>query len=172
MRKLTPSGSDNGFAGPRKLRFSFAMSTVCASIDIAAAPELVWETVMDPMRLGDWVTIHRKLRHHDDGPLRQGYHMDQQIHMRGVSVDVHWTLVQCLAQERAVWEGRGPARSRARTEYALHPLSGGCTRFDYRNEFHAPLGPLGAFASRALVGGMPEREATRTLERLRTLLED
>ena len=34
-----------------------------------------------------------------------------------------------------------------------------------------PLGPLGALASRALVGGMPEREATHTLERLRALLE-
>jgi hypothetical protein len=50
-------------------------------------------------------------------------------------------------------------------------LSNGCTRFDYRNEFHPPLGPFGALASRALVGGMPEREAIHTLERLRALLE-
>jgi uncharacterized protein YndB with AHSA1/START domain len=155
---------------PRRLRFAFTMSTVCASIEIAAPPASVWETVMDPARLGDWVTIHRKLRYSDDGPLGVGYQMDQQIHLRGVSIDVHWTLVQCEPLERAVWEGRGPARARARTEYVLHPLSGGCTRFDYRNEFHAPLGPLGALAGRALVGGMPEREATRTLDRLRALL--
>jgi uncharacterized protein YndB with AHSA1/START domain len=147
------------------------MSTVTASIEIAAAPRAIWDTVMDPARLGDWVTIHRKLRDCDDGVPRVGYHMDQQIHLRGVSVDVHWTLVEYAPGERAVWEGRGPARSRARTEYVLHPTSNGCTRFDYRNEFHAPLGPLGALASRALVGGMPEREATRTLERLRLLLE-
>jgi uncharacterized protein YndB with AHSA1/START domain len=145
------------------------MSTVSASVEIAATPTSVWETVMDPERLADWVTIHRKLRHHDDGAPRVGYHMDQQIHLRGVSVDVHWTLVQCQPGERAVWEGSGPARSRARTEYELHPLSDGRTRFDYHNEFHAPLGPLGALASRALVGGMPEREATRTLHRLRAL---
>jgi hypothetical protein len=55
--------------------------------------------------------------------------------------------------------------------YQLETLADGCTRFDYANEFHAPLGPIGALASRALVGGMPEREATRTLERLRALLE-
>ncbi len=126
---------------------------------------------MDPARLGDWVTIHRKLRDSDVGPPRVGYHMDQQIHLRGVSVDVHWTLVECVPGERAVWKGRGPARSRAHTEYVLRPVSSGCTRFDYRNEFHAPLGPLGALAGRALVGGMPEREATRTLDRLRALLE-
>jgi uncharacterized protein YndB with AHSA1/START domain len=147
------------------------MSTVNASIEIAAPQAKVWDTVMDPARLGDWVTIHRKLRDNNEGALRVGYRMDQQIHLRGVSVDVHWTLVECVPGERAVWEGRGPARSRARTEYVLRPISSGSTRFDYRNEFHAPLGPLGALASRALVGGMPEREATRTLDRLRSLLE-
>jgi uncharacterized protein YndB with AHSA1/START domain len=147
------------------------MSTVCASTEIAATPASVWETVMDPARLGDWVTIHRKLRHCDDGPPRIGYRMDQQIHLRGVSVDVHWTLVECVPAQRAVWEGRGPAHSRARTEYELHPVPTGSTRFDYRNEFRAPLGAFGALASRALVGGMPEREATRTLARLRALLE-
>jgi uncharacterized protein YndB with AHSA1/START domain len=147
------------------------MSSVTASIEIAAPLSEVWDTVMDPARLADWVTIHRKLRYADVGVPRVGYHMDQQIHLRGVSVDVHWTLVESVPGERAVWEGRGPARSRARTEYVLHPTSKGSTRFDYRNEFHAPLGPLGALASRALVGGMPEREATRTLDRLRMLLE-
>ena len=147
------------------------MSTVTASIEIAAPPQKVWEIVMDPARLGDWVTIHRTLRHSDKGTARVGYRMDQQIHLRGVSVDVHWTLVECVPGEHAVWKGRGPARSRARTEYRLSPASDGSTRFDYRNEFHAPLGPLGALASRALVGGMPEREATHTLERLRTLVE-
>jgi uncharacterized protein YndB with AHSA1/START domain len=147
------------------------MSTVTASIEIAVPTARVWETVMDPTRLGDWVTIHRKLRDSDVGPPRVGYRMDQQIHLRGVSVDVHWTLVECVPGECAVWEGRGPARSRARTEYVLRPVSSDRTRFDYRNEFHAPLGPLGALASRALVGGMPEREAMRTLDRLRALLE-
>jgi uncharacterized protein YndB with AHSA1/START domain len=147
------------------------MSTVTSSIEIAAAPAEVWDTVMDPRRLGEWVTIHRRLRHHDEGPLRVGYRMDQQLHLRGVSVDVHWRLVECTPGEHAVWEGRGPARSRAMTEYTLTPRPGGGTRFDYRNEFHAPLGPVGALASRALVGGMPQREAARTLERLRALLE-
>ena len=46
--------------------------------------------VMDPERLGDWVTIHRRLLHADDGPPRVGYEMDQQIHLRGVSLEVHW----------------------------------------------------------------------------------
>ncbi len=146
------------------------MSVVTASIHIAAPPEEVWKLVMDPSCLGEWVTIHRKLVHADDGPPRVGYMMDQQIHMRGVSLEVHWTLVECRPGERAVWEGRGPARSHAHSEYVLSAQDGG-TRFDYRNEFRPPLGPVGALVSRALVGGMPEREAMRTLKRLRAHLE-
>jgi carbon monoxide dehydrogenase subunit G len=146
------------------------MSVVTVSTQIAATPEEVWKFVMDPARLGDWVTIHRRLVHADDGPARTGFEMDQQIHLRGVSLEVHWKLVDCEPCARAVWKGRGPARSRARTEYVLRGEGGG-TRFDYRNEFHPPLGPLGALASRALVGGIPEREAKRTLDRLRAHLE-
>ena len=146
------------------------MSVVVSSIHIDAPPEQVWGLVMDPGRLGEWVTIHRRLNDADEGPPRVGYRMDQHVHLRGVSLDVHWELVECRGCERAVWEGRGPARSRAHTEYLLTPEDGG-TRFDYRNEFHPPLGPLGAIVSRALVGGMPQREATRTLSRLRKLFD-
>jgi hypothetical protein len=146
------------------------MSVVTASIQIASPREDVWRMIMDPYRLGDWVTIHRKLLHADDGPARVGYEMDQRIHLRGVNLELHWRLIDCVVDERAVWEGRGPARSRARTEYVLSAEHGG-TLFDYRNEFRPPLGPVGTIVSRALVGGIPEREANRTLDRLRAQLE-
>lgn len=147
------------------------MSVVTASTHIAAPPEEVWDMVMDPSRLEQWVTIHRRLVRAERTVPRVGFEMDQQIHLRGVNMQVHWTLVECERPQRAVWEGRGPARSRARTEYLLRPDGSG-TRFDYRNEFHAPLGPLGAIVSRALARGMPEREAKRTLQRLRAYLEE
>jgi len=146
------------------------LSVVTAYTEIAVTPATVWAMIMDPGQLEKWVTIHRRLVRADDPPPRVGFEMDQQIHLRGVNLLVRWTLVDCCAPERAVWEGRGPARSRAHTEYALKPDGRG-TRFDYRNEFHAPLGPVGAVVSRALVRGIPEREAKRTLERLRTCLE-
>jgi uncharacterized protein YndB with AHSA1/START domain len=141
------------------------MSLVTASIRIAAEPAQVWRVVMDASSLERWVTIHRKLVRADDGPARIGYRMDQQIQLRGVHLEVHWKLIDCRPCELAVWEGRGPARSHARSEYVLTPDHGG-TRFDYRNEFRPPLGPVGALVSRALVGGIPEREAKRTLARL------
>jgi len=146
------------------------MSVVTASTQIAVAPTEVWNMIMDPQRLQDWVTIHRRLVHTDDGPVRVGFKMDQQIHLRGVNLEVHWKLIECRPNELAVWEGRGPARSRARTEYIIRAEGDG-TRFDYRNEFHPPLGPLGALVGRALGGDVLDREAKRTLNRLQTHLQ-
>jgi carbon monoxide dehydrogenase subunit G len=147
------------------------MSVVTTSILVPAPAHEVWEVIMDPTRLKDWVTIHRRLDRADDGPPRPGYEMEQHICLRGVEFKVRWELVDCKADQRAVWEGRGPARSHAHTEYRLRDEDGG-TRFDYHNEFRAPLGPLGAAASRALVGGVPEREAKRSLDRLRSLFSE
>lgn len=146
------------------------MSQVTASITIDTPPERLWAMVMDPDCLDSWVTIHRRLLHADSGPPKVGYRMDQRIQLRGVTVEVHWKLVECDPCRRAVWQGRGPARSRAQTEYLLKPAEGG-THFDYRNEFHAPLGPVGAIVSRALVGGIPQREANRSLEELKHQIE-
>jgi uncharacterized protein YndB with AHSA1/START domain len=140
------------------------MSEVISSITIDAPPEKVWDVIMDPTRFGEWVTIHRKLDSVSDGE------MVQTLHLRGVNFHVRWELITCERPTHAVWHGRGPAHSHAETEYRLTPVDGG-TRFAYRNEFKAPFGPLGAVASRALVGGLPEREAHATLRNLKTLVE-
>jgi uncharacterized protein YndB with AHSA1/START domain len=147
------------------------MSEVQTSIDIAASPEDVWALAMDPERLADWVTIHRRLDDHSDGRLRTGYEMEQTLCLRGVNFKVKWELVSCEQPFHAEWHGRGPARSHAETEYSLAATAGGGTRFRYRNEFRAPLGPVGAMASRAVVGGLPRREADASLERLKALAE-
>lgn len=125
---------------------------------------------MNPDRSGEWVTIHRGNGDHDDGPLRPGYQMSQRLCLRGISFDVHWELVEVDAPWYALWEGRGPARSTARIVDRLSEQDGG-TCFDYENEFKAPLGPLGAAASRALVGGLPQREADASLHKLKALIE-
>ena len=146
------------------------MSVVIASIDIAAPLQDVWDTVMDPARMGEWVTIVARLDHADRGPLRPGFRMSQTLHLRGVPFKVHWTLKDLDAPRYARWEGAGPARARAVTENRLSERNGH-THFDYRNEFRTPFGPLGAAASRVMMGGIPEKEANASLRRLREILE-
>jgi uncharacterized protein YndB with AHSA1/START domain len=144
---------------------------VTADITIDAPVEEVWNTALDPHRLHEWVTIHRNLEEADDGPIREGMHMKSSLCLRGATFKVSWRLTELDPQRCAVWEGRGPVRSTARTEYHFTPNADGGTDFHYVNEFKAPMGPLGKAASRALVGGLPKREADKSLAQLKRLLE-
>jgi uncharacterized protein YndB with AHSA1/START domain len=146
------------------------MSEVHAEIEIATPVQRVWETIMNPDRLKDWVTIHRSVDHVSQ-PLKQGSTMEQELRMRGVSFKVNWTLVDVSAPTTAQWDGRGPARSRARIRYELSPRGEDRTLFKYTNEFTPPGGMLGNVASRVIVGAASEREATGSLSRLKALLE-
>jgi uncharacterized protein YndB with AHSA1/START domain len=146
------------------------VSEVRVQIDIDAPPEQVYDLMLDPARLDEWVTIHRKVNRADSGEPREGFKMDQTLCLRHANFKVQWTLTEAERPHRATWEGRGPAGSYARTSYRLQ-ANGGGTRFVYENEFKAPGGFLGAAASRAVIGGVPEREANRSLSRLKSLLE-
>jgi carbon monoxide dehydrogenase subunit G len=147
------------------------MSEVRAVIEIDAPPERVYAVMLDPTRLHEWVTIHRKVNQVDDGTPRKGFHMDQTLCLRHANFKVRWTLTEADDPHAATWEGRGPAGSYARTSYRLKPAGDGRTRFEYENEFKAPGGILGKAASRVIVGGVPEREANRSLQNLKALLE-
>jgi uncharacterized protein YndB with AHSA1/START domain len=147
------------------------MSSVHVQIEIAAPVQRVWDTVMDPDRLEEWVTIHRAVANVSAKPLTSGATMDQTMHMRGVTFKVHWTLDQVNPPHLAVWEGRGPAHSSAQIRYELSEDGDGRTVFNYHNEFKPPGGRLGSIASRVVVGAASEREARKTLERLKALLE-
>ena len=95
------------------------MTLVRASIDIDAPPEQVYDLVLDPARLNEWVTIHRRVNSRDAGEPHEGYEMEQTLHLRGANFKVHWTLTEADRPGKATWEGRGPAHSYARTSYAL-----------------------------------------------------
>jgi uncharacterized protein YndB with AHSA1/START domain len=147
------------------------MSVVIAQIDIAASPEEVWKVAMDPRTTKDWVTIVRDVGPWDDGPLVEGFRMDQRLHLRGVTFKVEWTLKECEPPFFARWEGKGPARARAIIEDRLRESETGHTHFDYRNEFHTPFGPMGAIAAKAVMGGIPVHEANASLAALKRLIE-
>jgi uncharacterized protein YndB with AHSA1/START domain len=146
------------------------MSEVKATVEIDAPPAEVFDTAMDPDRTPDWVTIVLRVEGKDGGELREGYKMRQRLCLRGVPFTVEWELTKVDAPHFARWEGKGPARSKAITENHLEDRDGG-TRFTYTNEFKTPFGPLGAVAAGALMGGLPEKEATASLARLKALIE-
>ena len=149
------------------------MSIVHAEIEIEAPIQRVWDTIMDPRRLGDWVTIHKSVENFGRLPLREGATMDQAMSVRGLTFHVHWRLASVAPPHDARWEGGGPAHSDALIRYQLSGDDGGDgpTAFRYTNEFHPPGGRLGSMASRFIVGATSQREANHSLSRLKALLE-
>jgi uncharacterized protein YndB with AHSA1/START domain len=140
------------------------------TIEIAAPRQRVWETLMDPQCLEDWVSIHKSLKKAPPGQLHKGSELTQCLHMAGTSFNVHWKVKEADAPNRAVWEGRGPVRSKASVLYELEDNGNGTTRFHYMNEFKSPGGPLGGLVDR-VTGGSAERAADQTLDNLKKLLE-
>jgi uncharacterized protein YndB with AHSA1/START domain len=147
------------------------MSSVQAEIAIDAPIERVWETIMDPDRLADWVTIHKSIAKASTTPLKEGATMDQTMQVRGLTFKVHWQLISVDAPHEACWEGGGPARSTAIIRYELSSTEDGQTVFRYTNEFKPPGGRLGNVAGRIIVGATSQREANNSLSRLKALLE-
>jgi uncharacterized protein YndB with AHSA1/START domain len=146
-------------------------NAVRTTIELAASPQEVWDVIMDANRLDEWVTIHRRVGKVSDNPLVEGATMDQVLCLRGVPFKVKWTVKEAEPGKLAVMEGRGPARSKALIRDELEETEGG-TKFVYVNEFNPPFGPLGSAAQRVLVGGIPEREAQTSLEKLKKLVEN
>jgi uncharacterized protein YndB with AHSA1/START domain len=144
--------------------------TVSESVVLPAPPERVWETIMDPSRLGDWVTTHVSVDAAAAGPVGEGDAFRQRLRLSGKAFDVDWTVVEAEAPKIALWRGDGPAGSVAEVSYRLEPAAGG-TRFEYENSFALPGGVLGKLAGGALGAGMGRREARRSLENLRRLLD-
>jgi uncharacterized protein YndB with AHSA1/START domain len=144
------------------------MTAVRASIDLPAPPEDVWDLIMDPHQIERWVTIHRELLSADEGAPHAGFRVSQRFSIRGTPVTVSWEIDEFDPPHRATWNGKGPAGATAFIEYRLEESPLGTT-FHYTNDFRPPMGILGRVASRALMGGVPEREAQASLHALRTL---
>jgi uncharacterized membrane protein len=139
------------------------------TVEIAAPAREVYEVVMDPSRLEDWVTIHDHLEDAPNGPLKRGSKLTQCLRLAGRRFTVRWTVEENDPCKRVVWEGRGPVGSHARVVYKFDENSG-ATRFSYMNQYDLPGGVFGRMAGRA-VARVTEKELARTLRRLKSLVE-
>jgi carbon monoxide dehydrogenase subunit G len=139
------------------------------TVDIAAGAREVYEVVMDPARLGDWVTIHDHLEDAPNGQLRRGSKLTQTLRLAGQRFKVRWTVVENEFCKRVVWEGRGPVGSHALVVYRFDENERG-TRFSYMNQYDLPGGVFGRMAGRA-VSRVTEKELDGSLQKLKSLLE-
>ncbi len=139
------------------------------SIEIAATPQAVYDVVMDPRRLGDWVTVHKELVEAPEGVLDEGDELTQKLKVAGQAFKVHWKVEKAHAPRDVEWDGRGPMGTKARVSYDLEPRGDG-TCFNYINEYELPGGPLGKLGAKAFER-TAAKEADKTLDKLKGLLE-
>jgi uncharacterized membrane protein len=139
------------------------------TIEIEAPAREVYDVVMDPARLGDWVTIHDHLEDAPKGQLKRGSKLTQCLKLAGRRFKVRWTIVENDPCRRVVWEGRGPVGSHAQVVYAFDE-NGQETRFSYMNQYDLPGGVVGRVAGRA-VARVTEKELDGSLRRLKSLVE-
>ena len=139
------------------------------TIEIGAPAREVYDIVMDPTRLRDWVTIHDHLEDAPNGPLKHGSKLTQWLKLAGRRFKVRWTIVENDPCRRVVWEGRGPVGSHAQVVYEFDE-NGQETRFFYMNQYDLPGGVVGRVAGRA-VARVTEKELDGSLRRLKSLVE-
>jgi carbon monoxide dehydrogenase subunit G len=139
------------------------------SIDLGAPPERVYDLIMDPTRLEEWVSIHHRLDHAPRGPLEEGSEVTQWLKLGGQKFKVRWTVVENDPCKRVVWEGKGPITSHARVVYGFEPSKAG-TKFSYTNEYDLPGGALGRIAGRT-VKRVTGKAVDSSLQSLRSLVE-
>lgn len=144
---------------------------VAQSIEIDAPIGRVWELIMDPQRLGEWVTIHEEVLDPPAGKLEVGTRFGQRMKLKGVPLKVRWEVSELDSPTHALWLGEAAAGAKARIVYDLAERDG-VTVFDYENEFELPAGKIGKLAGRAFNAMSGDREAKRSLKRLKELLED
>lgn len=147
--------------------------SVRESISLPADRGAVWDLIMDPGRLADWVDAHRQIEDVPALPLAVGSRFRQQLGFGPVSFWVDWEVMEARRPELARWQGTGPGGSAARIVYRLS-VDGDetATRFDYENAFDPPGGFVGAAATRVVNAAAGQREARKSMQRLRGLFED
>ncbi|MEA2353323.1 MAG: hypothetical protein QOJ14_1737 [Thermoleophilaceae bacterium] len=146
------------------------MTKLEREIEIHASPERVYDVLADPDCLGEWVTIQEELEEAPNGDLVAGSTLRQRMKIAGQRFRLSWTVVEADRPNRIVWDGRGPMHTKAKAIYELSASGDGGTRFSYMNEYELPGGVAGRIAGRAIAKASG-READRTLERLKQLVE-
>jgi carbon monoxide dehydrogenase subunit G len=139
------------------------------SIELGAPPDRVYDLIMDPTRLEDWVSIHHHLEDAPPGQLKKGSKITQWLKLSGRKFKVRWTVVENDPCKRVVWEGMGPITSHARVVYGFEPNGDG-TRFSYMNQYDLPGGALGRVAERT-VKRVTSKAVDRSMQQLKSLVE-
>lgn len=137
------------------------------SVDLAAGPDEVWEKLMDPRFLDEWVSAHREVVEMPELPLGEGATFTQKLGVGPVKFRVEWEVLEADRPRLARWRGKGPGGSEAEITYKLSAgENGDGTHFEYKNDYELPGGVVGKAAGTAVGSAAGKREARKSMKKL------
>lgn len=145
------------------------MAHIESHIDIAAVPEDVFAVLTDLDRLSEWATIVVDSREVSTRPLTEGCTFRQTLRILGQELDTEWQVTG-LAAGRVAYQATSAMGGRLEMTQTVKPHNGG-SRVELDIDYDLPGGFLGALVDKAVVEAQNEREAERSLQNLKELLD-
>ena len=139
------------------------------SIGVAAPPDAVFRELVDLHQLTRWSAITET----HDGPevLELGQEFHQTIRVAGVRLRTQWRCVELEPPRLVAYEATGPLGGRLRMRQTVAPTDGGC-QVGLEVDYDLPGKFFGVLLDRIYVRGRTGRDAEKSLENLKVLVED
>ena len=140
------------------------MPTVNESVDIAAAPEQVWEKIARLENYAKWMATHVSFSDGHPDALSVDDTFKEKVKIMGMPGEVSWTVVDAKSPKRLELDGKGPMGTKMHSIMELEEADGG-TRLNAANEFGgAALGPMSAALEKE-----SKKALTESLDKLKSL---
>ncbi|MGH2428449.1 MAG: SRPBCC family protein [Candidatus Limnocylindria bacterium] len=146
------------------------MARVRSQIDLAASPEAVFALLTDLDRLPEWATIVVDSREASTRPLTLGCTFRQTVRVMGQELDTEWQVTELEPGRRLAYEASAALGGRLVMTQTITPRAAGSS-VQLEADYDLPGGFLGDLLDLAVVEAKNEREAERSLQNLKELLD-
>jgi carbon monoxide dehydrogenase subunit G len=125
------------------------MAKVSVSSEVAAAPDKVWQLVLDLPRFAEWNTMHDAFVGDIPSTLDAGSTYKQRVKLMGMPAEVAWRVTGLDAPNTLDLAGDGPMGVKAKNHFQVEPAGEG-SRITFEMEFAGPAltGPMAAMVEK------------------------
>ena len=146
------------------------MTRIERAIQIDRSPREVFALLTDLDRLEEWATIAGETRDVSTRPIRNGTTFSQVMRVLGQELQTEWRVDELNAPHHVAYSATAPGGGELAMRQTVIPVDRG-SRVELQIDYELPGGFIGELIDRAYVEGHNEREAERSLENLKRLLE-
>jgi uncharacterized membrane protein len=141
------------------------------SIEIQAAPERVFDRLVDLDGLPDWSTIVASTSKAPHRPLQAGDTFEQVIRVADHELESRWEVAELERPQHVLYRATGVLGGRLEMRQTVASLEGERSRVELEVDYTLPGGILTALIDRLGVEQANEREAERSLQQLKHVIE-